>query len=100
MKKIALFGGAFDPITRGHIEVIDAVSPYVDQVWLMPAYTHIYGKKMTSFNHRFQMCMMATSNRNNVFPAPAEPLYKTKGKTYNLIKRIIEDWPAHKFILL
>ena len=97
MKKIAIFGGAFDPITRGHIVVMDAVAPYVEQVWLLPAATPRYGKKMTLFQHRFQMCMLAAFNRNNVYPTPTESLFKTKGRTYDLIKMIMKEWPNNEF---
>src|SRR5262249_49056384 len=44
-QKVALLGGAFDPIHRGHIEVAAEVLRLdgVDEVWLMPCYEHLAG---------------------------------------------------------
>jgi hypothetical protein len=43
--KVALLGGAFDPIHLGHTEVAAEVLRLggVDEVWLMPCYEHLAG---------------------------------------------------------
>lgn len=57
-KKIAIYGGAFDPPTLGHTHVITKVleTGLVDEVWVLPAYKHFHEKKMTRFDQRLRMC--------------------------------------------
>jgi nicotinate-nucleotide adenylyltransferase len=62
-KKVAIFGGAFNPPTVGHIEVARAVLGHkelgLDEVWLTPCSIHRYGKEMAPFNDRDEMCARA-----------------------------------------
>ena len=49
-KKVALFGGAFDPPHLGHMQVASVVTAdYIDEVWFVPVYKHpwanAYGKE-------------------------------------------------------
>jgi len=49
--KVAILGGAFDCITNGHVQVAKFVldtSKTFDEVWLMPCYSHIFGKNLAS----------------------------------------------------
>jgi cytidyltransferase-like protein len=60
--KVAILGGAFDPIHNGHIQVAKFVlntSTTFDEVWLMPAYNHMSGKNMLPAKHRIKMCELA-----------------------------------------
>ncbi len=56
--QIALFGGRFDPVHNGHVaiasEVLKAV-PSVDEVWMVPDYTHHWNPTVASFADRMQM---------------------------------------------
>ena len=38
MKKIALYGGAFDPPHHGHTRIIESLckTPNIDEIWLLP----------------------------------------------------------------
>lgn len=62
--KVAILGGAFDPVTKGHIEtaqlVLDVTGKF-DEVWLMPCYQHLFGKEMTSPEQRLKMVEMAVA---------------------------------------
>jgi len=61
--KVALLGGAFNPITKAHIQMAQFVlntSGEFDEVWLMPAYDHMNGKQMESAEHRLEMCRIAS----------------------------------------
>ena len=63
---VGIIGGAFDPITVGHIEMADYVlrnCKLVDEVWLLPCGdSHAFGKQMASPEHRLEMCRLATSD--------------------------------------
>ena len=59
--EIALYGGSFDPPHMGHVYVIAHVlaTEPVDGLWLVPAYSHAFGKSMASFTDRVRMCELA-----------------------------------------
>ena len=44
--KIAILGGAFDPPHTGHLIVAEQIREYLklDEVWLMPVYSHPFSK--------------------------------------------------------
>jgi nicotinate-nucleotide adenylyltransferase len=56
--KVALLGGSFNPPHVGHLLAAHYVraTQGVDEVWLMPAYQHPFGKALESFEHRVRMC--------------------------------------------
>ena len=59
---VAIFGGAFNPITVGHIGVARFVlnaSKVFDEVWLMPCYEHMHGKALATPEQRLEMCRLA-----------------------------------------
>jgi nicotinate-nucleotide adenylyltransferase len=55
---IAIFGGSFDPPHIGHqlacLYVLSTTT--VDELWLVPTHEHAFGKPLTPFAHRFEMC--------------------------------------------
>ena len=67
--RVALFGGAFDPVTRGHIdtaqfvlEVCEDIDEGIDEVWLCPCFHHISSKAMSPADVRVCMCQCAIRN--------------------------------------
>ncbi|ADO72432.1 nicotinate-nicotinamide nucleotide adenylyltransferase [Stigmatella aurantiaca] len=56
--KVALLGGSFNPPHVGHLLAALYVrsTQQVDEVWLMPAYQHPFGKALAPFEHRLRMC--------------------------------------------
>lgn len=92
--KVAILGGAFDPITNGHIEVAKFVlntSGEFDEVWLLPAYKHMYNKPMEDAHHRIEMCKLAAKVDRRIKVWDFEISNQLSGETYNLFKRIKED---------
>jgi nicotinate-nucleotide adenylyltransferase len=65
MKKIAFYGGSFDPVHSGHILVAQRVSELfsLDEFVFVPAFhaPHKRRKKPTSAFHRFAMLCLATA---------------------------------------
>lgn len=96
MRKVAIFGGAFNPITLGHIEVANLVlrSALVDEVWLMPAYSHMYHKVMISPEHRLKMIELSTDDPH-IKPFDFEIKYGLTGETYKLVDKLLSD-PNYK----
>jgi nicotinate-nucleotide adenylyltransferase len=58
---VAILGGAFDPITVGHVKTADRVlaTGLVDEVWFMPCFKHRFGKVMAPVEDRLNMCKLA-----------------------------------------
>jgi nicotinate-nucleotide adenylyltransferase len=100
-KRIAIFGGAFDPIHAGHIAaaklILDA-SKYFDEIWLMPSYRHMDGKKMASPKHRLAMCKLAAEVDFRIKAFDYEIENKLAGETYHFAKRLMaEDFAKDKY---
>lgn len=55
--KIAILGGSFDPPHVGHLLVAQQVKKLlnINQVWLMPTFTHPFQKTLTPAKHRLAM---------------------------------------------
>ena len=92
--QVAILGGAFDPITLGHIQVAKLIldqSMVFDEVWVMPCFDHIYSKHMQSPEHRIEMCRIAARVDGRIKVFDYEIRNKFSGETYNLAKRLFED---------
>lgn len=92
--KIAILGGAFDPITNGHIQtakfVLDTSGEF-DEVWIMPAYNHMSGKEMVDAETRLAMCELAAKVDGRIKVFDYEINHKLAGETFNFFKRLKED---------
>lgn len=52
VKKIGVFGSAFNPPTQGHADVIEQIAPNFDEILLVPSAAHAFNKGMLPFNNR------------------------------------------------
>jgi len=92
--KVAILGGAFDPITVGHIQTAQFVlntSREFDEVWIMPANKHMAGKSMTTAYHRLEMCELASKKDGRIKVFDYEIENELAGETYNFFKRLKTD---------
>jgi NAD+ kinase len=91
--KVGILGGAFDPIHSGHIEMSKAAieSGVVDEVWWMPCYSHLAGKRMASAEHRLAMCQLASDDVRGVSVFDFEIQHRFLGETYHLAKKLVAD---------
>jgi len=97
-KRIAIYGGAFNPITEGHIQAAQFVlntSGYFDEVWLMPAYKHMYNKEMESTEDRLAMCKEAVKVDARIKVFDYEIRHELAGETFKLVKMLTND-PAYE----
>jgi len=103
--KVALLGGAFDPITNGHIRVAQLVlnaSKEFDEVWLVPCAHHLYNKKMVDTEHRLKMCELAIETDGRIKIFDYEIKNDFSGETYHFMKRLLDDpiSQTHSFSLI
>jgi pantetheine-phosphate adenylyltransferase len=68
-KRIAVYSGTFDPITLGHLDVVQRAAGLFDQLIIAVAAAH-HKKTLFSLEHRVSMTQMATKNIANVTIQP------------------------------
>lgn len=63
MRRVALFGGSFNPPHVGHVMVATWLlsTGKADEVWLVPAGTHAFGKSLAPFADRVAMARAAVA---------------------------------------
>lgn len=91
MKNVALFGGAFDPPTKGHMAIAEAVLelPHIDEVWFMPCYVHMFDKRMQSYDTRVEMLRLMTNGNDSLKVSQFEREHNLiTGSTYELLTRL------------
>jgi len=73
---LALFGGTFDPVHRGHLVVARAAAArfQLKQVWFVPAHIppHKQKEPVTSFFHRYAMISLALAGEKDFLPSLLE----------------------------
>ena len=92
--KVAILGGAFNPVTKGHIQLAQFVlntSTEFDEVWLMPAYHHMYNKEMVSAEQRLEMCRIAAKVDRRIKVFDYEIKNRLAGETFYLFKKLKQD---------
>lgn len=92
--KVAILGGAFDPVTNGHIACAQHVlneAKEFDEVWLMPCLQHMYNKDMAGTEHRLAMCRLAAAPDKRISVSNYEIKNRLSGETYQLMKRLFEE---------
>jgi nicotinate-nucleotide adenylyltransferase len=62
--KIGVLGGSFDPPHLGHMGIARQllINKLVDQVWLLPCFSHAFEKKMSKVADRFAMAKLLESD--------------------------------------
>jgi nicotinate-nucleotide adenylyltransferase len=92
-KKIGLYGGAFDPIHSGHIEAAKVLldKGIVHEVWFMPAFQHLYNKKMESPEHRLKMVELACGADRRMKPFDYEVRKRFAGESFHCIQNLLRE---------
>lgn len=96
-KKIALFGGSFNPIHNHHIKMANSVleKRLTDEVWIIPSKNHPYNKNLAPAYHRINMIVLAFNDPrikiNNIEVDSNETNY-----TIRTIQKLKEQYP-YKF---
>ena len=91
MKKIGLIGGAYNPVTKGHIAVAQYVLNHnvVEQIWLVPCMGHLFGKNMANAAQRIEMCRLAAKVDDRIKVCTYEITHFLKGSTYDFLQLLL-----------
>jgi len=91
-KKVALFGGAFNPPTLGHIHACETVlAGVVDEVRLLPCYEHNFGKQLIPADYRLRMCEISTRENNRIVVDDFCIANQTNGKIFDELEHYTSD---------
>jgi nicotinate-nucleotide adenylyltransferase len=99
--RIALFGGSFDPPHLGHVlaACYARVVAQVDEVWVLPVARHAYGKPLTPWTARWQLCQAAFAGLGFVQVRDDE-LANAAGFTIDLVALLAARHPQHRWLLV
>ena len=94
---IAVFGGTFNPIHIGHIEIIKSLQSLseIDKILLIPTNIppHKYTNYLASAKDRYNMCEIISSDYDNVSVCDIELYREGKSYTIDTINALLKMYP-------
>jgi len=100
--KIAILGGAFDPIHIGHYLVAQQVKEQLrmDEVWFMVCYSYFPEfpdklERITSYEERFKMATLVSQKEFVV--SDFEEKYNKRSRTIDTLRMLNEQFPHDTF---
>jgi len=99
--RIALIGGSFNPPHVGHLLAAQYVraTDAVDQVWLMPAFHHPFGKASEAFEHRLAMCALLCRDAAGwLVASDVERAVGGEGWTVDTLEHLRRTRPEDRFV--
>jgi nicotinate-nucleotide adenylyltransferase len=102
MRKIAVFGGSFNPPHVAHALAVHYVSMAggFDDILVIPTFVHPNDKPLIDFNHRIRMCQLAFSSIPKVIIDPIESTLPTPSYSVNTFKALHKQFPAdYRFVV-
>ena len=97
MKRIAFYGGSFDPVHLGHLTIARALIEHfkLDEFVFIPAFhaPHKLDRKPTSAFHRFAMLCLATNDDADIKVSAIEMELPEKPYTVETLPRLKSEFP-------
>lgn len=103
--RVGIFGGGFDPVHKGHIEVVHSLlaSQLMHEVWVMPVESPPHkDRDLVDFNHRFRMLELAFEEeirQGVVRISDYERFLAAPNYSVQTVRYLIEEFPDHQFFL-
>ena len=102
-RRIALFGGSFNPPHVGHVAIVGwvlACRP-VDEVWVVPCFRHAFGKPLAPFDLRARMLQAAlTPFGDRAGVCRIEERLGGVSRTVDTLEALRAEHPGHTFFLV
>jgi nicotinate-nucleotide adenylyltransferase len=101
--RVAIFGGSFNPPHLAHqmaaLYVLETAA--VDELWIVPAFRHAFGKALAPFADRLAMCeRAATALGPRVRVVAIERELGAESQTLRTVRRLQQSFPTHTFSLV
>jgi len=91
-KRIGIFGGAFDPVHHGHMQIAGSflASNLIDRLLVLPtpASPHKSDSKQTAFFHRYEMLKLAFQKKKRIVVSDLETQLPSPSYTLRTIKHL------------
>ena len=103
IKRLGIFGGAFDPVHKGHTQSVKYISDLkiIDEIQVIPNYASPHNKDIqTDEKHRLKMLEIAFKELKNIKLNNIELKNKTKSYTFETIKRLKDIYPGKHLSLI
>ncbi len=101
--EVALLGGSFNPPHVGHLvaaHFVRATRP-IDELWLLPAFRHPFGKELAPFEHRVRMCQALCADASGWLKvSEVERDVPGEGRTVDTLELLTARHPGHRFTLV
>ncbi len=100
--RIALFGGSFDPPHLGHVLAACFARSRggVDQVWVLPAVRHPYGKQLSPLDRRLALCRAAFEPLGPWCQVRDDERANPSGYTIDLVEDLARRHPGPQWLLV
>ncbi len=103
IKRLGIFGGAFDPVHKGHTQSLKYISDLkiIDEIQVIPNYASPHNKDIqTNEKHRLKMLEIAFKEIKNIKLNDIELKNKTKSYTYETLKYLKDIHPEKHLSLI
>ena len=103
IKRLGIFGGAFDPVHKGHTQSLKYITDLkiIDEIQVIPNYASPHNKEIqTDEKHRLKMLEIAFKEIKNIKLNDIELKNKTKSYTYETLKSLKDIHPEKHLSLI
>jgi len=102
VNRLAVFGGSFDPPHVAHLLTASYVLSLgeVDGVLVVPTLEHAFGKRLSSFEDRLELCRRCFSDLPRVEVSGLEAELPRPSYTVRLLERLAADEPGRSLRLI
>ena len=103
IKRLGIFGGAFDPVHKGHTQSLQYISDLkiIDEIQVIPNYASPHNKDIRiDEKHRLKMLEIALKKIENIKVNDIELKNKTKSYTYETVKSLKDTHPEKHLSLI
>lgn len=104
MKKVGFFGGSFDPIHLGHLEMAKELRMLrkLDEIWFSPAFLSPFKlqSEPESAKNRLEMVRLAIQDQPFFFLYDQEAKKQSPSYTIDTIRQLIREYPHHFYLII